>query len=57
LKKKVILAAKFAGLDIDIAKESDAYMPGTTLTNLILVGCVGRYEGSNTVRHAIKVDG
>jgi hypothetical protein len=26
IEKKVILAAKFAGLDIDIAKESDAYI-------------------------------
>ncbi|CAG8879276.1 unnamed protein product [Penicillium nalgiovense] len=36
IEKNVILAAKFAGLDLDIAKESDAYMPGMTLTNLIL---------------------
>ncbi|KAJ5961110.1 uncharacterized protein N7479_008260 [Penicillium vulpinum] len=36
IESKVILAAKFAGFDVDIAKESDVYMPHMTLTNLIL---------------------
>ncbi|CAI7565650.1 unnamed protein product [Penicillium discolor] len=36
IEKYIILAAKFAGLDVDIAKESDVYMPNVSLTNLIL---------------------
>ncbi|CAG8934011.1 unnamed protein product [Penicillium salamii] len=36
IEKYVVLAAKFAGLGIDIAKESDVYMPHMSLTNLIL---------------------
>lgn len=36
IEKYIILAAKFAGLDIDISKESDVYMPNVSLTNLIL---------------------
>ncbi|KAJ5834242.1 hypothetical protein N7447_000268 [Penicillium robsamsonii] len=36
IESKVIMAAKFAGLDVDIAKESDVYMPNMSLTNLIL---------------------
>ena len=36
IEKYVVMAAKFAGLDVDIAKESDVYMPQMSLTNLIL---------------------
>ncbi|KAJ5407017.1 hypothetical protein N7465_008301 [Penicillium sp. CMV-2018d] len=36
IEKYIILAAKFSGLDVDIAKESDVYMPNVSLTNLIL---------------------
>ncbi|KAG0158721.1 hypothetical protein PDIDSM_6240 [Penicillium digitatum] len=36
IEKYIIQAAKFAGLDVDIAKESDVYMPDVSLTNLIL---------------------
>ncbi|KAJ9487276.1 hypothetical protein VN97_g6052 [Penicillium thymicola] len=36
IEKYIILAAKFAGLDIDISKESGVYMPNVSLTNLIL---------------------
>ncbi|KAJ6137611.1 hypothetical protein N7471_004097 [Penicillium samsonianum] len=36
IEKNVILAAKFASLDVDIAKESDVYMQNMSLTNLIL---------------------
>ncbi|KAF4762181.1 hypothetical protein HAV15_006921 [Penicillium sp. str.  len=36
IEKYIILAAKFAGLDVDIAKESDVYTPNVSLTNLIL---------------------
>jgi hypothetical protein len=32
----VALAAKFSGLDVDFAKESESYMNGTTMTDLIL---------------------
>jgi hypothetical protein len=32
----VALAAKFASLDLDFARDSDVYMPFETLTGLIL---------------------
>lgn len=36
IEPKVAMAAKFAGLDIDFAKESDLYMPQMSFTNLVL---------------------
>jgi 2',3'-cyclic-nucleotide 2'-phosphodiesterase (5'-nucleotidase family) len=36
IERYMVLAANFAGLDVDFAKESDVYMPGMTMTNLIL---------------------
>ncbi|KAJ5468715.1 hypothetical protein N7475_006467 [Penicillium sp. IBT 31633x] len=36
IEKYVAMAAKFAGLDVDFAKESDVYMPQISFTNLIL---------------------
>ncbi|CAG8245427.1 unnamed protein product [Penicillium olsonii] len=36
IEKYVVQAGKLAGLDIDVAKESDVYMPQMSLTNLIL---------------------
>jgi len=36
IEPHVAIAAKFAGLDADFEKETEAYMPGTTLTDLIL---------------------
>ncbi|KAJ5770852.1 uncharacterized protein N7511_002903 [Penicillium nucicola] len=36
IERYMVLAAKFAGLEVDFAKESDVYMPGMTMTNLIL---------------------
>jgi hypothetical protein len=36
IESYVALAAKFSGLDVDFAKESESYMNGTTMTDLIL---------------------
>jgi hypothetical protein len=36
LQSYLTLAAKFAQLDLDFAKESESYMPGSTLTDLVL---------------------
>jgi hypothetical protein len=36
IERYMVLAANFAGLDVDFAKESDVYMPGMTMTNLVL---------------------
>lgn len=36
LQSYLTLAAKFAHLDLDFAKESESYMPGSTLTDLVL---------------------
>ncbi|KAJ5151770.1 hypothetical protein N7492_010065 [Penicillium capsulatum] len=36
LQPYMALAGKFAGLDVDVGKESEVYMPSTTLTDLIL---------------------
>ncbi|KAK9857085.1 uncharacterized protein MYU51_021691 [Penicillium brevicompactum] len=36
IEKYIIQAAQFAGLGVDVAKESDMYMPQKSLTNLIL---------------------
>ncbi|KAJ5767876.1 hypothetical protein N7533_000459 [Penicillium manginii] len=36
LQSYLTLAAKFAQLDVDFAKESKSYMPGSTLTDLVL---------------------
>lgn len=36
LERYLTLAAKFARLDVDFAKESERYMPGSTLTDLVL---------------------
>jgi hypothetical protein len=36
IERYIALAAQFAGLDVDVAKESNVYMPGMSMTNLIL---------------------
>jgi hypothetical protein len=38
----IIMAANFAGLDLDIDRDADAYMPGETMTSLI-----SRWVGKN----------
>ena len=48
IERYMILAAKYAGLDIDFSKEADVYMPPMTLTSVILNWIKENWKCANT---------